>query len=113
MKKRKLSGLEIAYLVFLLIIMIGASYLKNKGEPWYMIILNGAYGLGLSFLGSGLVFLVLFAAFYFAIKISAEMNDPISCNKKEKEMMDYGEKLIDPFYIVCFMISYIVCLIYL
>ena len=111
MKKPKLSKAGKVYLIFLFLIMEAVYFTKNVNDPWHMRILGGILGFVLTFFASGLVMLAFFIAFYFAIKISVNIEEPQTENAKE--LLGYGEKLTDALYIVCYMISYITILFWM
>ena len=103
-KNRSLSGMGIGAIIVLGIIMIIHFYNKFPEDPFYLRLIEGAWRFGLSVFGSGLVFLVLFLAFYFAIKISEEVF--VQDDNNKEDLMDYFMKLLNPIIVIVFLVSY-------
>ena len=112
MKKIKsdtFSGFGIGCIIVLAIIMIVKFVLKAEGEAFYKGILEGALRFGASIFGSGAVYLVLFAEFYAACKLTPMVfnYDPEKEHDTHDKLMEHFMELSNPILIICFLTAYI------
>ena len=104
-EKNALSGFGIGSIVVLGIIMIVHFYLKIQEQPFYMRILEGALRFGLTFIGTGLIYLVLMIAMYGAIHALKYIY------KESDDEDNYTESFMhlwNPIFIICYIVSYMI-----
>ena len=108
-KKQKtgLTGFGIFIVVAAAIVMMWVKYNKNISEPLLTRILAGLLSCVTVLFGSGLIFLAFFVIFYGAIKLAEE----VFTKNPEGDLMESFSNLENPIAILCFIASYIICLL--
>ena len=110
MKKKfgTFSGFGIGCIITLAVIMIVRFYLLFDGDPFYIRIVEGAWRFFVAFLGTGVIYLVLFFAFYAASGACKYIYRQSEDDQDEKQLMDHFSALSDPLLIICFAVSYLI-----
>ena len=108
-KKKSITGFGIGCIIVLAVVMIVRFYLKLEGEPLHIRIFEGALKFVCTFAGTAVLYLCIFVAMYAAIRASGIV---FGEEGEDDKLMKYFLDLGNPILIICFVVSYILLLLY-